>query len=80
MITYFQINKIGKQRLISFLENILKNPENACRHADVIISEYDGSDIDSTQDVEIRGYYTKTNNPVIYTFSDDELNIIEIED
>jgi hypothetical protein len=77
---YFTVNSTGREDLIAYLRDWLKEPENAERHADALIDGFDGSDTESTPTVEIRGFYTTTGNPIVYTFGRGDLNIEEVED
>ncbi len=65
---FFTINETGRANLVEFLRNCLKHAEHAERHANAVCDEFDGSDIGSSQTVEVRGAYTRTGNPEIYTF------------
>lgn len=80
-ITYAEVNAKGRENLIEYLRDWLKEPETAERHADYLIDAMDGSDPEvRTISVEVRGMDTVANNPMTYSFGRDELGYGTIDD
>lgn len=61
---------------VEWLRSVLKQPDNAERHAKAAIDEHDWGRI---RNLEIRGHYTATGNPATYSFSDDDMIMEEVE-
>jgi len=81
LIKTAEINETGRQRLTEWLAGVLKadfSPESFAR---VFIDEFDGSlPGERTMHIEVRGFHSRTGNPVIYSFGADELDIVTYDE
>lgn len=78
---YGEVNEIGRQGLLAWLEGVLREPQYAESWADKLLESVDGSDAAEIGiSVEVSGLKTREGNPETYRFSRDEFDLIEIED
>ena len=78
---FWTINQNGRDNLIEWIAGELAaRPHLAPAFADDLIANFDGSDIDASQIVELRGFYTRTGNPATYRFGPSELTLTEQAD
>jgi len=79
MITFAEINDKGRNNLVAYCREWLKDPRDAESTASRLIENMDGSDpYERTICVELRMFDTKTGNPLTYSFDESELTFITL--
>ncbi len=62
---------------VEWLREQLKAPQNAERHAAALLGDHDWG---NSLTVEVRGFYTRTGNPITYSFSEAEMRVETIDE